>query len=254
MTLNILDSDGQLVREFSSADQPVHRDAFRYFAKGWLRPDQPLSAAAGTHRFVWGLRYARPNAIEYGYSTAATWDSDTPLTPEGPLVLPRTYQLVLRANGKDYRAPLKMMMDPREHVDRADLATSLTLSRQVGDTLQHVWQTWGQVQAVREQLHALDKQLTGNTPLRQAAQATQAKTKTLVSGSGERSTNLRAITISDALTAIATDLEGTDRAPTHGQRQALAEYQRNIDKALTAWRSIQQTDLLRWTNRCKARE
>ena len=234
--LPVHDNDLTPVRQATTAtlDAPVHL----YTP---LPPETPLPTAAGAHRFVRDLRYTRPNAIEYDYSIAATWDSDTPLTPGGPLVLPGTYQLVLTPNGKDYRATLKMMMDPREHVDRADPTASVTLSRQVGDALQHVRQTWGQVEAVREQLHALDKQLTGNTPLRHTAQATQAKTKTLVSGSCERSTNLSAV--SDALAAIATDLEGADRAPTDGQRQAMPNTKRNIDKALTPWRSIQQTDL-----------
>ena len=241
VTLKILDSDGKTVREFSSADQSVQRDAERYFPKGWLRPGQPLSAAAGAHRFVWDLRYARPDAIEYGYSIAATWDTDTPLTPEGALVLPGTYQLVLTVGGTDYRAPLQVLMDPREHVVRADLVANLELSRQVADTLQHVWQTWTQLQAVRRQLDALGQRSSGNAPWRQTVQALQAKTRPLVSGSGERSVNLHAI--NDALTAIATDLESADGAPTDGQRQALAEYRRNIDKAMHLWHAIEQTDL-----------
>jgi len=49
--------------------------------------------------------------------------------------------------------------------------------------------------------------------------------------------------MSDALTAIATDVEGADRAPTDGQQQALAEYDANLGKALAQWQSIRGTDL-----------
>jgi hypothetical protein len=44
------------------------------------------------------------------------------------------------------------------------------------------------------------------------------KTNPLVSSDSEDSTNLEAM--NDALTAIASDVEGADRAPTDGQRQA----------------------------------
>ncbi len=244
VTLSIYDAKGQLVRRYSSDEQPVHRDADRYFERGWLGTPQRLSAAAGMHRFVWDLRYPRPHAIEYGYSIAATWDSDTPLTPEGPLVLPGSYQVVLHANGKDYRAPLTVTMDPREHVATADLAAGLAFSRRIGGTLQQVWSHYGEVQSLRKQLDVLHARLAGdaaNKSLLGAVDALDAKTKPLVSGDGEYASNLHAM--SDALTAIATDVEGADRAPTQGQQQALAEYEANLGKALALWTSIRNTDL-----------
>jgi photosystem II stability/assembly factor-like uncharacterized protein len=244
VTLEILDSNGQLIRRYSSNDQPAKLDANRYFQKGWLRPGAPLSAAAGMHRFVWDLRYPRPQAIEYGYSIAASWDSDTPLTPEGPLVLPGTYQVVLHVDGKSYRAPLQVTMDPREHVQTSELAAGLAFSRQIGHTLQQVSQDYGQIQAVREQLDALHDRLgndAANAPLRNSVDALGAKIKPLISGSGEYSSNLHAM--SDALTGIATDVEAADRAPNDGQHQALAEYQSNFAKAQTQWQAISHDDL-----------
>jgi hypothetical protein len=49
--------------------------------------------------------------------------------------------------------------------------------------------------------------------------------------------------MNDALTAIASDVEGADRAPTDGQRQAFAEYKANLDKATAQWQSIRSADL-----------
>ncbi|MGH8157402.1 MAG: WD40/YVTN/BNR-like repeat-containing protein [Rhodanobacter sp.] len=244
VTLDILDHDGKLVRQFSSADRPAKLDAERYFAKDWLKAPAVLSAAAGAHRFVWDLRYPRPQAIEYGYSIAATWDSDTPVTPEGPLALPGNYQLVLHVDGKSYRAPLVIAADPREQVSQDELAAGLAYSRNIGATLQRVSQAYGEVEAVRDQLDALDKKLgtdSARKPLLVGVDSLRTKTTPLVSGSSETSLNLHAM--SDALTAMATDVESADDAPTGGQQQALAEYQSNLDKALAQWRTLRTTDL-----------
>jgi hypothetical protein len=244
VTLEILDSNGQLVRRYTSDDKPAKLDAERYFAEGWLKSPAVLSTEAGAHRFVWDLRYPRPHAIEYGYSIAATWDSDTPITPEGALALPGNYQVVLHVDGKSYRAPLVITLDPREHVSQSELAAGLAYSRNIGTTLGRVWQGYGEVQAVRDQLDALDHKLEEDAthkPLLASIDALRTKLGPLLSGSGETSFNLHAM--NDALTAIATDVEGADRAPTGGQQQALAEYQSNLDKALAQWQAMRTTDL-----------
>jgi photosystem II stability/assembly factor-like uncharacterized protein len=245
VTLEIRDSTGQLVRRFSSDDQPAELDADRYFAKGWLRPGAPLSASAGAHRFVWDLRYARPQAIQYGYSISTSWDSDTPVTPEGPMALPGTYRLVLDVDGKSYQAPLKVVMDPRETaVTQAELVAGLAFSQDIGRQLLQVWQHYGQVQAVRKQLTALDDKLaldTAHAAQRASVEALLKQTAPLVSGSGEDSMNLRAI--NDGLTDIATDVEGADRAPTDGQRQVAAASEVRYGKARALWQQVRDGDL-----------
>lgn len=245
VTLEIRDSAGQLVRRFSSNDKPAELDADRYFAKGWLRPGAPLSSSAGAHRFVWNLRYARPRAIHYGYSISTSWDSDTPVTPEGPMALPGTYQLVLHVDGKSYEAPLKLVMDPRETaVAQADLAAGLAFSQDIGKQLLEVWRNYEQVQAVRKQLTTLDGQLAGDAAhaaQRASVEALLKQTAPLVTGSGEHSMNLRAI--NDGLTDIATDVEGADRAPTDGQRQVVAASEERYGKAQALWQQIRRQDL-----------
>ncbi len=254
VTLSIYDAEGRLVRRYSSADKPAHLDAVRYFQKGWLRPGLPLSAKAGPHRFVWDLRYVRPAAVQYGYSIAAVWDSDTPVTPEGPLVLPGRYEAVLRVGGRDYRAPLTVRMDPREHVPRAVLAEALAFSQDVGHTLARIAADYRQVKAVRAELAAVDRQLAAHpeqAALRQAVQDLERRTRPLIQGSnGERTRNLRGM--SDVLAGIATDVTGADRAPTKGQRQVLALYRRNLDAAEQIWQAIRTHALPSLNHRLQA--
>jgi hypothetical protein len=161
------------------------------------------------------------------------------------MALPGTYQLVLQVDGKSYQAPLKLVMDPRETaVTQAELAAGLAFSQDIGKQLLQVWQNYGQVQAVRKQLTALDGKLAGDAAhaaQRASVERLLKQTAPLVGGSGENSLNLRAI--NDGLTDIATDVEGADRTPTDGQRQVVAASELRYGKAQALWQQVRDDDL-----------
>ncbi len=129
--LIIRDSNGDTVTVFKSEEEEKKLPAQRYFQKEWLGEGRHLSDDEGMHRFIWDLRYERPPALQYHYSIAAVWDDDTPLKPEGSLVLPGTYKVTLSADGMEYSEPLTIKMDPRVHVTINDLKKQLKLSRNI---------------------------------------------------------------------------------------------------------------------------
>jgi hypothetical protein len=135
VTLQIVDGNGQVVKTYSSAQPPEHPKADRYFAKAWVTPPEMFSGAPGMHRFVWNLRYERPDSIGYGYSIAAVWGHGTPLEPEGPFALPGKYTVVLEAEGQRYTAPLTVTEDPRVTASAVDLARELALSQKIDAAL-----------------------------------------------------------------------------------------------------------------------
>ena len=104
--LSIYDSYGNLIREYSSDEKTEKLPAVRYFDKRWIGKKENLSTEAGMHRFVWDLRYPRPNALRYNYSIAAVWTVGTPVIPLGPLVMPGKYKVVLTVNGNDFQESL----------------------------------------------------------------------------------------------------------------------------------------------------
>jgi len=53
------------------------------------------------------MRYERPRAVRYFYSIAAVYGEDAIMLPEGPLVLPGSYQVRLRVEGKMFRGQFK---------------------------------------------------------------------------------------------------------------------------------------------------
>ncbi|MGH8127592.1 MAG: WD40/YVTN/BNR-like repeat-containing protein [Gammaproteobacteria bacterium] len=135
VVLTVTDAAGHVVRRFSSATQPAHLKADRYFQPGWVSAPASLSATAGAHRFVWNLRVQRPPAITYHYSISAVWPGDTPLVPQGALVLPGKYTVTLAVNGKHYSAPLMVKLDPRVKADKQALNANFAMQQTIAGDL-----------------------------------------------------------------------------------------------------------------------
>jgi photosystem II stability/assembly factor-like uncharacterized protein len=231
VTIEIHDSSGALVRRFASNEKPKRPDAERYFAAGWLQSPQALAATPGFHRFVWNLRYARPRAIRYGYTIGAVWGVDTPILPEGPLVLPGDYQVVLKVDGSSYTAPLTVTEDPRVHTSIADLSASLALSQQIAAALPRAREGYGEMQAVKKQLDVLfpEKPNAAKDPLRALANPFRKKP-----APGETTFE----SVSGMLSAIATDLGGADVAPTDAQRAVVTDAMAKLDTLSNTWTQL----------------
>ena len=244
VVIEIRDAAGHSLRRFDSMDTTQEPVAEAYFADAWLKPISRPAAGAGAHRFVWDLRLPRPKAVQYGYSIAAVLGESTPIVPQGALVLPGDYQVVLVVDGREFRQPLVVAADPRVPVARADLEQALQLWHAVESELARVWQAHGEVDAVNRQLDTLKKQAgaAAQSPLREAIAAFVAKLQPLREGKGESAPNLAAI--SDVLSGLATDIEGADRAPTAPQQAVLADYRGRLDRALAQWQSLREHDLV----------
>ncbi|MFN2529948.1 MAG: hypothetical protein ABR555_01495 [Pyrinomonadaceae bacterium] len=109
VVLEILDPSGEMIRRYSSTDRtpPVDPDTLNIPAF-WRPTPEPLSAAAGMHRWIWDLRPTPPappagagggGGGGFGFSR--------------PTVLPGGYTIRLIVNGESYSQPLVVKMDPR---------------------------------------------------------------------------------------------------------------------------------------------
>jgi photosystem II stability/assembly factor-like uncharacterized protein len=197
LTIEILDAKGSVVRKVSSADEPEKLTARRYFADAWVQPPARPSAAAGHHRFVWDLRGPRPKAETYDYSIAAIWGEDTPIEPEGPLVVPGTYTVRLTAGGKTLTKPLTVEADPRISASREDLVRQYDLAVRTAAEMDRVAAALQEVRARRKSA------TTAN------AKDLEANEKALVR-------------MSARLSGLFSAIESGDSAPT---RQAVAEFE-----------------------------
>ena len=103
----------------------------------WIRPAQRLLATAGLHRFVWDVRYAPP-AVDRGTYDIAAVEGGTPRSPQGMFVLPGTYQVRLTVDGRSFRQPIVVRMDPRVRTSLPDLTLQFKLSRAVDEALRRL--------------------------------------------------------------------------------------------------------------------
>lgn len=121
VTIEISDSQGNLIRKFSSADFTEKLDTNTLgYPTYWFRPTQKLQTAKGSHRFVWDVRYAPPKGTQRGYAIAAVY-KNTPAGPDGPFVHPGSYKVKLNIDGFVMEKTLDVKMDPRVSISEEDL-------------------------------------------------------------------------------------------------------------------------------------
>ena len=123
--LEIKDVSGKIIRKFSSSDKPYTIPDVN-IPLYWIRPQQMLSAEAGSHRFLWDLRYT-PLDEPVSYPMTAIFHNTAP-GATSPWVLPGNYTATLTVNGKSIKQAFNVKMDPRVKTSLADLKNQHALS------------------------------------------------------------------------------------------------------------------------------
>jgi photosystem II stability/assembly factor-like uncharacterized protein len=253
VTLEILDSNGELVRRYSSTDQPPSMEklaAEHPIPMYWVRPTQILSAEAGMHRFVWNLHYAPPKALEYEFPISAIV-YNTPLVPLGAWALPGSYTVKLTVDGKSYTQPLTLKMDPRIQTPLEDLRKQYEMEMGAVEGMDDSYESLEQVKSVRDQIKDLTKKVAAKDKLTKEIAALDNKCAELegatqrrfygVPASGKQPENLS--TLNQHFAAILAVADSADAAPT---TQAAAAFQ-DLESSETAlrrqWSAIRERDI-----------
>jgi photosystem II stability/assembly factor-like uncharacterized protein len=235
VVLEIRAPDGSMVRRFSSAEKAVIPPADIYFARSWIAPPAIPTSHAGHNRFVWNLRYAPPEAIEYEYSIAAVPRGSEP-TPEGAFVLPGRYEVRLTVDGKTLSQPLTVVMDPRVKTSTDDLAALLSFERQVAAEMARSAELARAATALRKRLETERSTATDADARARAARELADLEKVVSAVPTENPSAVNAV-----LASLATDLEGVDAAPTEPQREVLQAYRQALDRYEARWKVLAKT-------------
>jgi photosystem II stability/assembly factor-like uncharacterized protein len=125
ISLEILDAKNTVVRKYSSLDT-MYKIGDVNIPHYWIRPQQILSAAAGSHRFIWDMHYT-PLNIAPSYPISATYLNTAPEATSA-WVMPGTYTSKLTVDGKVYTQTFEVKMDPRVKTSVKDLQLQHDLS------------------------------------------------------------------------------------------------------------------------------
>lgn len=166
ISLEIHDAGGQLVRKFTTTPEPPPAQPANA-PEYWFKDSSVLPHVAGLNRFVWDLRYPHPQILTYGYFGAHldyfeytlpdhAIPEETPRwQPQGPLVAPGKYEVMLTVDGQTYRAPLEVKPDPRVHSSQAGYDAALALEQRADRGMAASYEAWNQAHAAHVALQAM---------------------------------------------------------------------------------------------------
>ncbi len=159
LTLEVRDAAGTLIQTLTSAEPDPKAEG----------PKLPrLSKRAGSQCVVWNLRWPGATPLK----GAVMWGG----APQGPVVLPGTYQLVLQAGDIRAEGRLEVVRDERLPATDAELAQRFQLLMAVRDKLSEAHTAILAIRAAREQVDAWVERAAGHAE----AAALQSEAKALV--------------------------------------------------------------------------
>ena len=235
VTLEIMDSNGKLVRRYSSDDEPpppLEDNVPDY----WIRPPATLSTSAGMHRFVWDVHYLPPAALSFSYPISAIY-RNTPRIPTGRWALPGSYTVKLTVNGRSYTRPLTLKMDPNVKLPPAALAQQFALATRITNAMRKDFDALQEVRAFRARLDSLKADGGASSTLdsldRLAASLEGRSGRGGGSGASFASLN-------GELSSLLRTVDGADAMPTRPTVAAVTAAERKLGELLEKWMEVKR--------------
>ncbi|MDX6385935.1 MAG: hypothetical protein QOK48_3508 [Blastocatellia bacterium] len=182
ISMEIRDGRGTVVRRFSN-HPPAAETRPKNVPDYWFAPPEALGTKPGVNRFVWNLEWPHPETLTYNFRgrhidyieytlPEHAVPGKTPMNqPPGPLAVPGQYEVVLTVDGKSYRQPLVVGLDPRVHVAAGDLEAQLDFARAIDDWMNTSYRAYNDISALRTALATAQKSVPAGSPAMTAASA-----------------------------------------------------------------------------------
>ena len=247
VALEILDSNGSVIRKFSTRAKAAVEEAGDDDEDGSGPPTgEKLAADAGMNRFVWDMRLAPVPRIP-GF-TGSEYEQGL----VGPQVAPGRYRVRLTAGGKSQEAAIEIKLDPREHISDVDLKAEFELRRKIYQRLVLNYTTVNQLRDVRKQVNALEKRLEGDTKHKEVGQAAAGLRKKLdaieklyinpkLQGTQDTLNFGNGIDAKYAL--LGAGVESADARPTQTEIEQFDELEKQFAGAIAQWKEFTEKDL-----------
>ncbi|HLW74553.1 MAG TPA: hypothetical protein VKT74_05745, partial [Gammaproteobacteria bacterium] len=200
---------------------------------------EALGADAGMHQQVWDLRHDTPPAIKGAYT-----DSGGPI---GPMVLPGTYTVTLKVNGKSYSQPLTVTADPRTHATPEALKQQYELMAKLDQAVREDHAAANTLVDVRRQLAAIQERFADDaaaSDIVKAAAALDAKLAPVLEplyqyhAHAEEAQLNYPSDLNSQLSYLEESVDSADSAPTAAQGDMYVTLRGRLDKALADWKTL----------------
>jgi hypothetical protein len=233
--IEIYDAGGKLVRELSSKPEPKSTEPLPNVPEYWLANPKPLPLKAGLNRFVWDLHYASPPVVRHEYPISALYEN-TPAEPLGAVAQPGKYEVRLTVNGKTYKQPLELTMDPRVDVAPAELAEEFTLEQTVQTLVVQSYEDYHEALVLHEALAKIPeaKEVDAKVVKLQGSQAGGPGGGGAAGGKPKPTFVL----LNRELGALATAVDSADAAPTAAMRTAYTDYCHDLTSVVKDWNRL----------------
>lgn len=235
MTLDILDSDGKVVRHFSSADSVPPMPKMAPIAERWFPRPQRLETAPGMHRFIWDLSWGSSDIGGGGLDSAG----DAEERHHGPRVAPGQYTVKLTSDGQSFTQPLVIVMDPRCSATRAELQQQQALGLRIYADSLRSRQALAEIQSVQKALK--DLQTSANTRAETSAKVDAMEHSIAQIIGREGAPGLR-----DANTGLVSALSVVESSDGPVPEQAVQLYRQSsaaMNQRVSEWKKVKATEL-----------
>ena len=248
VTLQILDSGGAVVREFSSIDKKEPETLPEW--PELVPPEEKIPIEAGMNRFAWDLRYDGPHKLP-GEILAE-------FRSRGPIAPPGSYQLRLNAEGKSLTVPLELKMDPRVNVSVAEVQKEFELELKIRAVLSDLHDTVREIRETRAQIRGMRSRLEDARykSINDSASALEKKMTPIedqllqVNAKSSESTLNYPVLIDEQLHGLVSSVE-YDGVPTQQQYAAFDALSQQATPLIARWKDIRSSDVVALNDRMK---
>jgi photosystem II stability/assembly factor-like uncharacterized protein len=246
ITLDILDQKKNRIRRYSSVP-PAPDLRPPNVPDYWFAPPEVLATQPGMHRIVWNLRYDNPpsltysyygnliNYIEYTLPDHAIAGHTPRYQPEGALVVPGRYEVVLTVDGKSLSRSLVVEIDPRVHVSGADLMAQTDLALQIAEAMAASYKIFSDATALHAEVSARQKRLAGNDQAKDTLDALAALEKQIAEVTEGADEKPGAGPVNRDLTRYFTMIETADIRPPDSAAAAIKASCHSLQKDSEQW-------------------
>lgn len=238
ITLEIFDAKGNIVRHYSNSDT-LYKIPEVDIPLYWIRPQQILSAEAGSHRFIWDLHYT-PLNLPPSYPIAAIYKNTAP-APTSPWAMPGNYTVKLKVNGQTFSQPLVIKMDPRVKTSLGDLQKQHDLSMLCYIGRLQITKISRETVSVHNQI----KELTGKSQNDLHASLSSLDEKITNIENAKPKDKLKSFNeVYNSLASSFNLLQESDMSPRNSTIEAVNASEKNLKQLEEAWMKIKTVDIL----------